>query len=130
MKPYQTKVWTTADGEDIPLADMTPTHRRNALTWALRRAPEIEAQATVQELQYLMRPVPTVVGEMPGGVPILGPSVNMMPRGEMAQDAFDAMLEDRGRNPRAFVMGLPLIQELARLVALDSVATNEAAIET
>jgi len=42
-----------------------------------------------------------------------------------AQDAFDAMLEERGRNPRAFVMGLPLIQELARLVALDSVATNE-----
>lgn len=121
MKPYQTKVWTTKDGTDIPLADMTPEHRRNALAHTLRHAAMIESQVTMQELVYLATPRPTVTGIDQHGAPIPGPPVNMMPSGEMAQDAFDAAMDERARNPRQFVTTLPLVQELLRLVGLDAV---------
>lgn len=119
MKPYQTTVWTTKDGTDIPLTSMTPEHRRNALAMVMRNAALIESQLTAGELQRLMQPVPTVIGE-DHGVPVLGPSENLMPRGEMAQDAFDAMLDERMRNPRQFVLTLPLVVELVKLVGLDA----------
>lgn len=125
MKPFQTEVWTTVDGTDVPLTEMSASHRRNALAWCLRRAATIEADVTLAELTNLYRKVPTVVGEMPDGTPILGPSVDLMPRGDAARDAFDAMLEARAHRPREFVLGLPLVQELARLVALDTVAEDE-----
>jgi hypothetical protein len=102
---YQAEVWTTKDGREIALGDMTPEHRRNLLAWIRRRAEQLKWSA---ELRICAGP---------------GPS------GDAASDCFDAIFDEMLRTPAAeWIEEQPLVARLRELVDADAPARRRRAL--
>lgn len=93
---YQDVWWKDATGRRVRLVDMTKRHRRNLLAFLRRNAASIELAD--------------------GIISLTGP---FAPRGDMASDAADHALDQRGEDPVGWLETTPFVVKLRELVEHD-----------
>lgn len=93
---YQDEHWTTRDGREITLGEMTPSHRANLLAYLERHAAGLKHRA---DLSLILIPTPQASG---------------------GADVFDAALERAfEQDPDMWLAELPLVVRLRELVEAD-----------
>ncbi len=115
MNLMQGETWTARDGRVLPIADMAPDHKAACVKMLMRQAALIERRYTMAEMARLSTLTPTVMGEI-DGKPIIAPRrdwVDLLPRGQAAQDAFDRELQERWDNPERWLLSTPLVKALS-----------------
>jgi hypothetical protein len=116
----QDEYWETREGARVRPENMTLQHLRNTVAMLERKAVGIELRHTMRLLIELSTKVATVIGEDEHGQAILADRekwADLMPRGEMAIDAFERELDWRREHPVEWLHTLPLIAKMDRLIA-------------
>lgn len=116
----QAEYWVTKDGRQLRLMDMEPGHRRNLLRFLRRRAASTKARYDAALSNAIVSTSHTVIGVM-GGQDIEVP-VHDDEMSDAVSDMFDRQLNTP---PAVWLESLPLVRELARLVAMDETTETE-----
>lgn len=112
MNLNQTLIWTDKEGVDHLIREMPVGYKRNVVAFLEQRAARIAADYTLAELAFLSTPLPVVIGVDPDGNPVTSGTADLMPMGEMAQDAYEEELNERRRDPIGWLHNTPLVREM------------------
>lgn len=103
---HQTENWRDRQGVEHRLADLDTRHLENIVGMLERNADGLMMRDMAAELAYLSRAIRTVTGEI----------TNMLPQGEMAQDAYQNELDQRAADPSGWLHRTPLVRTIEQIL--------------
>jgi hypothetical protein len=116
----QTEYWETREGARLRPEDMALSHLRNTVAMLERKAVQIELRFTMKLLVELSQKVAHIIGQDEAGNDIEARPddwESLMPRGELALDAFERELDWRRDHPVQWLHTLPLVRRMDELIA-------------